>query len=119
MLSELLDLCDISVTTWCFIYHILHNKHILTEIGGLISFKHDQVATRSHFMLIITNEITHILCSCIYVPYNCFDDLIVIEGSLLHVYVHVGYDCFHNFLNIFHVICNLLRCVISLFIHYI
>ena len=43
MLSELLDLCDINVTTWCFIYHILYSKHILMEIGGLITFKHDQV----------------------------------------------------------------------------
>ena len=48
MLSELLDLCDISVTTWCFIYHTLYNKHMLMEIGGLISFKHDQVATWLH-----------------------------------------------------------------------
>ena len=44
MLTELLDLCDISVTTWCFIYHVLYNNHMLMEIGGLISFKHDQVA---------------------------------------------------------------------------
>ena len=43
MLSELLDLCDITVTTWCFIYHILYSKHMLMEIGGLITFKHDQV----------------------------------------------------------------------------
>lgn len=70
MISELLDLCDISMSTWCFIYHILHNKHMLMEIGGLISFKHDQVPIRSHFMLVascmyaairkkVTNEITH------------------------------------------------------------
>lgn len=50
MLSELLSLCDISVTTWCYIYHCLHSKHILMEIGGLITFTHNQVCVCMFFL---------------------------------------------------------------------
>ena len=60
MLSELLDLCGINITTWCFIYHILHNDHMLMEIGGLITFKHDQVCT-----------VLYCTYTCAYISY-CF-----------------------------------------------
>ena len=64
MLSELLDLCGINITTWCFIYHILHNNHMLMEIGGLITFKHDQVSTVLYCTVrILVHTFATVLCS--------------------------------------------------------
>ncbi|XP_065887361.1 nephrocystin-3-like [Dysidea avara] len=59
MLSELLSLCDISITMWCYIYHCLHSKHILMEIGGLITFTHNQVMDAHDLHFCCDPEVDH------------------------------------------------------------
>ena len=80
MLSELLSLCDISITMWCYIYHCLHSKHILMEIGGLITFTHNQACCE-----VLLNGI---ICTQMQLHMRHLSLYIAHTHSLTHAHTH-------------------------------